>query len=158
MVRQWLWRMNGNHRIGALKQKRSIWSADKLRALFAMKASGHPIRTCTRILGVTPGALARQWLTVFGDMVAGKRRSGPPRPARGPRGRKPRLWPPERVERLRDMRDSGMSWDEITSELGVSKEAAANAAWRFGIRENILLKHERMYHVGKKCRGRCCRD
>jgi hypothetical protein len=59
-----------------------------------------------------------------------------------PRGAKPKIYPPELVERVRVLYARGLTQREIGAELGVSQKVVYNVMRRHGLRTRVAAKRD----------------
>jgi len=156
MIRIWLYRLNTfdtdrascRRTLSDGSRKRFVWSPDRLKALFLLKAKGLSDGAAGKILGAAPNTVRKQWLTVFGNLKVGvdvKRRAevqraeirqnkmGRPRMGR-PRGikehclRNKKTWTEENIALLAELYNRGASYQEIRKHFPDRTRSSLNYA------------------------------
>ncbi len=125
MVRQWLRRLN----ITAGVQGDSTWATpENLQRLFQLRISGHTFPQCSKVLGISVANVQEHWHRVFGELKV-----RPPKKVRehGKLTRlcKARIWTPERVEHLANLRFDGHTFKKCAKVLGLNAPSTARAAY-----------------------------
>ena len=68
MVRVWLWRLNNRSADRIYTESKSVWPAEKLKALLILRLRRLTFKNCAKIFGVTQNTVRKQWISAYGDL------------------------------------------------------------------------------------------
>jgi len=128
-VREWLYRMSkyakGESPRAWRCKPQTPWPKDKVRHLFVMRLMGATFKECARELGVCAVSVAARWRQAFGDLTVNQMKA-----VKGKK-RHRRVWTPEQIAKLAEMRKRGATYTECAFVLGFRTANNACSAYRY---------------------------